>query len=180
MADPWTQALAEAYATADVTKVILDTIEIRHPALLSGEAPAPLRLVRAMRAFNLRLEVGAPLNSNQVVAFRPLLFDLDLPESSESAPTAALRLDAVDQSIVTALETIMPVRADLAVTYRAYLEPASGDPAPSPQLVIDGLKATRVKITPLRCTAQLSFDQMQSRAFPSGVYTRRDFPGLAR
>ena len=48
-------ALAEAMASADLEEVILDTLELRHPAFT-----APARVVRAYQNYHLTLESGAP------------------------------------------------------------------------------------------------------------------------
>lgn len=181
MSEPWSEAMAEAYASAPADVVILDTLELRHPALVDEEEnPDPIRVVRDLRAWDLKLETGAPLNAGETVAFRAALFDMDPPESTEAAPSARVSIDAVDRKIIAALEQIMVVRAPIEVTYRAFIAPAAGDPAPEPGWVIEGLKARSVDADTRRMTAQLTFDLLGNKAFPGRIYTRREFPGLFR
>lgn len=181
VSEPWSQAVAEAYASAPADVTIIDTLELRHPALVDAEEnPDPIRVVRDLRAWDFKLEAGAPLNGGETVTFRKALFDMDLPESTEAAPSARLSMDAVDRDAIAALERIMVIRAPIEVTYRAYVAPAEGDPAPEPGWVIDGLKLRTAEADLRRMSGQLTFDLLGNRAFPSRIYTRREFPGLFR
>ena len=181
MTDPWDAALAEAYASAPADVIILDTLELRHPALVDAdENPSPIRIVRDHRNWDLQLEAGAPLNGGQLVTFVKLGFDVDLPDSTEAAPAARLSLNAVNREVIEAAEQIVTIRAPVDVTYRAYIAPPEGDPAPEPSWVIDGLKLRVAEADLMRMSGLLTFDQLANRAFPALVYRRKEFPGLAR
>jgi len=181
MTDPWSQALAEAYASADSKVDILDTIELRHAALVDDEEnPSPIYLVIDERDWDLKIEDAAAVNGGETVTFRSCMFNMELPDSSEGAPVANVSIDAVDRSVVDALEEIIPVRGAIEVIYRAYVAPADGDPAPSPDWVIDGMRLNEAAVEMLRMSGTLTFDLLSNKAFPSPIYTRRIFAGLAR
>lgn len=181
MSDPWSEAIAEAYASAPADETILDTLELRHAALVDEEDnPAPIRVVRDTRDWTLKLEEGAPLNAGAEVAFARVMFDVDLPDSSDGVPVARLSIATVNRQVIAAMELIVTVRAPIEVTYRAYLAPAAGDPAPEPSWVIGGLQLRGARVDEQRMTGDLTFDVLGNRAFPRWIYTRREFPGLAR
>ena len=181
MDDPWAAAIAEAYASAPADVTPLDTLEIRHPALVDEEEnPDPIRLVLDTRDWSLKLEAGAVLQPGETVTFHKSVWDIDLPDSADGVPTARLSVDAVNRQVIAALEQIVTIRAPVDVTYRAYIAPAEGAPAPEPGWVIDGLKGRSVEATTQRMTAQLTFDLLGNRAFPRLLYTRAEFPGLFR
>jgi hypothetical protein len=181
MTDPWSAALAEAYAAAPQDVDVLDTLELRHPALVDAlGAPSPIRLVRDHRDWQLQLEAGAPLDGGEVVTFVKLGFDIDLPDSTEAAPAARLSLSAVNRDVIAAAEQIITVRAPVEVTYRAYIAPAEGAPPPEPSWVVDGLKLRVAEADLQRMSGLLTFDLLANRAFPALTYRRQEFPGLAR
>lgn len=181
MSDPWTAAIAEALASAPADVTTLDTLEIRHPALVDEEEnPDPIRVVLDNRDWQLKLEAGAVLQPGETVTFYKSVWDIDLPDSSDGVPSARLSVDAVNRKVIAALEQIVTIRAAIEVTYRTYIAPAPGDPAPEPGWVVDGLKGRNVEATTQRMTAQLTFDLLGNRAFPRPIYTRADFPGLFR
>lgn len=64
------EALKEAYASADSEIIILHTLELRHPAFVDENGlPTAIRVVRDNVNHICRLEESAPLNAGQDVEF---------------------------------------------------------------------------------------------------------------
>ena len=81
------EAVKEAYASAPVDIVVLDTLEIWHRTFT-----APVRVVRwpmeswKPTEFNLLLEANAPRNPGATVTFLGVPFEITLPEKSQDTP----------------------------------------------------------------------------------------------
>lgn len=177
----WSAALQEAYATAPVDEVILETIELRHPAL-----EAPVRVVRdhgtahtidgeTRYGWTLTLEDDAPEDAGGAVFFQSLMFSATLPEQGESLPSAKLILDNVSREIMGHMDSIISRRARIEVTYREFL--ASDVAAPS--MVLRGLSLKRIKCGISRVVGTLRYDDLTNLPFPDLVYREADFPGLS-
>lgn len=183
MSDPWSDALAEAYAVASLDDVILQTLELRHPSFAE-----PVRLVADLGTMLksdpeplfghvLTLEADAVANAGQSVRFYACGFEFTLPEQQEgSLPTVEIAIDNVAHFLTPELDALIGVRARLAVTYREYL---ASDPA-TPQYILNGLTMSNVASNLTRVTGQASFADLINRSFPGVVYRAKDFPGLVQ
>lgn len=89
------EALKEAYASADSEIIILHTLELRHPAFVDENGlPTAIRVVRDNVNHICRLEESASLNAGQDVEFVAMAFDLELPPvEAIPVPEIMLTLD---------------------------------------------------------------------------------------
>lgn len=183
MSDPWSDALAEAYASAPLADIILATIELRHPSFDS-----PLRLVadtgqilsldpEPVFGHMLTLEADAPENGGESVQFFACGFDFSLPDQQEGQlPSVNVAIDNVAYLLTPELDKLVGVRAKLALTYREYL---ASDPT-TPQFILNGLTMSNVASNLTRVSGQASFADLINRSFPGVVYRAKDFPGLVQ
>lgn len=176
MQDPWTGAIAEAYASAPLDDVILSTLELDHPALAE-----PIRVVADLGAIigeadnqpvfghMLRLETG------EVVKFIACSFGFALPAQQEGqVPTVQISVDNVAYIISPQLDTLLGTRAKLTVIYREYL---ASDPN-TPQFILPGLSMSSVTSDLNQLTGTASFADLVNRNFPNKVYRPAEYPGL--
>lgn len=166
------EALKEAYASAPTDVVIINTIEIRHPAFTE-----PIRVVSDYAPISARLEPLAPSNGGEVVTFQPFAFELTLPEVMDrGVPELSLKIDNVSREILENIELAMGIPDKLEVTYRAFLsnDLLSG-PHNEPPLHLD---ITAIEADALAISARASIADFVNRKFPSKEYDERQFPGL--
>lgn len=167
------EALKEAYASADVSEVIINTIEIRHPAFTE-----PIRVVSDYAPIDAKLEANAPLNGGEVVTFQPFAFELTLPEVMEKGvPEMMLQIDNVSREIIRHIELAISLPDKLEVTYRAYLysDRLTNGPHNDPPL---HLTITSIEADAMAITARASIADFVNKKFPSKEYDENGFPGL--
>ncbi|WP_213761980.1 DUF1833 family protein [Caballeronia sp. dw_19] len=175
-----TEALAEVYASNPQDEVVLDTLELRHPAFIDDEGnPAPIRVVADHANLTATLESDAPLNASQTVTFIAMAFQFSLPSMEDGqAPQIDITLDDVSADIIGHLESAVTQTAQIECTHRRFL---ASNPAAGPQ---DGepltlyIASATANIT--QVTASATLTDIYNKAFPSRVYTPNDFPGLVR
>jgi len=167
-----TEAIREAYAYADDAAVILDTVEIYHPAFSE-----PIRVVADRADLIATLEDDAPRNAGEAVTFRAFAFRCSDPGvDDQGRPRFTLELDNVSREIIqwvqAASESTMPVE----IIPRRYLDvDLTGPQNTRPWRLI--ARAVRADATTVSCEAQLvTFNP--DKTFPSAVYTTDAFPGL--
>jgi hypothetical protein len=172
-------AIAEAYASADINEVPLDTLEIRHPYFVDDSGnPTALRIVRAYQNYNLTLEPNAPMNPGQTVTFVGCPFNFQLPDQSDSStPELKISIDNVDRRMSRYIELAAPSIVPIEITYRPYLESDPSTPQMDPPFNFVLSKVT-VDIFTINGTATTS--DVTNWGFPNRLYTPQDFPGLVR
>lgn len=173
MPDPsLSAAIAEAYASAPVDRVIYHTIELHHPVF-----EVPIRVVRDRKALEARLEDSAPRDPGALVAFVPFAFDLTPPEQTTTgAPQCVLEIDNVDREILAQVRSAIRAGVPVALIYRAYLDGAAADgPENDPPL---RMELQQISATPLRIRATAGFPDLLNKSFPRLVYDIAKFPGL--
>jgi hypothetical protein len=172
MPDPLVSAaLAEAYASAPDGVVVLDTLEVWHPAFASA-----LRIVADHRALDARLEAGAPRQGGEVVTFVPLAFRLRPPEAIADAPgVLEAETCATGREIVAELEAAAVSLDPVEVIWRRYIEATAQD---GPDYVVGGLTVRSASATPGRMVARAGWHDLLGERFPRLVYSRDRFPTL--
>lgn len=172
MPDPaLAQAIAEAYASAPDTVVILHTLEFRHPSF-----SVPLRVVRDHADLTATLEAGAPVDAGQAVLFTGYPFEFELPQVDDGTPPElTITIDNVDRAIVENLELAVASTAKLAVTYRPYVSSDLSAPQMDPPL---HMTVTRIEADVFRVVARCAFSDLTNLQFPREDYTADRFPGL--
>jgi hypothetical protein len=183
MPDPWSAALAEAYASAPADDYIVHTLELLHPAFVDGDDEADsIRVALDKRPWDLELEAGAPLFGGQVKRFEPLALQVSLPEQSEnSMGVLNLSLDNVPRTIWPKLQAAAKVRATAAVIYREWVAVKSGadySVMGPPDMIIDQLTMKVVTATQLRLSGQASFVDLLNKSFPRMTFDMDNYPGL--
>lgn len=118
------QAIAEAYASAPQTEVILHTLEINHRSF-----EQPIRVVRwpvtseQPERFQMLLEDDALYNPGQVVEFIGFPFEVTLPEKDTESPGQfTIRVDNVGDRLDEYLENAALGGGTITAVYREYIQ----------------------------------------------------------
>ncbi|WP_127142835.1 DUF1833 family protein [Pelagibacterium montanilacus] len=185
MSDPWSAALAEAYASAPADEYPVSTLELIHPQFVDAEDNQDtIRVALDERSWALTYEATAPVFAGQTRTFEPLAMRISLPEQSEAAfGTLELSLDNVPRTIWPRLQAAARVRASAKVIFRQWIavrDLETGDYAVSgpPDMIVDQLTMKIVKASVLQLSGSAGFVDLLNRAFPRRRFDRDDFPGL--
>lgn len=172
------QAIREAYASAPSGDVLLETLELAHPAFVDGAgAPDSVRVVLAQNDQWLTLEPAAPVKGGQSVRWIAMAFDLVRPGVGPGgAPELEVVLDGVSREIVQQLDAAMTDPEPIRVTYRAYLASDPGGPQNDPPL---SLTLTSVEAGVYQVRGRASLSNFANRAFPGTDFRASDHPALA-
>ena len=118
------EAIKEAYASAPVDVVVLDSIEIWHRTFTS-----PVRVVRwpvegpEPTEFQLLLESNAPRNAGETVTFIGCPFEITLPEKSQETPGEfQLAIAGAADIIEPYLESAAINGGVIEAIYRSYVK----------------------------------------------------------
>lgn len=173
------EALAEAYASAPIDDIPLDTIEMHHPAFKDEFGnPTAIRVVRANEPWMLTLEASAPLNPGEEVEFLPVPFDFTPPGFSENqVPSLTFSISNVSRLVTQYLEQAIAQTSPITLYYRNYLASDTSAPQINPVIVMT-LKAAESGTMQVTGTASLS--DVHNWPFPAEKYTPDRFPGLLR
>lgn len=173
------QAIKEAYASAPSDQVILETLELRHPAFVDELGnPVAIRVVKDNTDLLARLEATAPLDAGQIVRFVAFNFDLTLPALDETGiPEIIISMDNVSRDITMNLELAVATTDLIEVTYRPYLSTDLDEPQMNPPMT---LTLVEVKADPFKVEGIATFAHLTNKQFPAEVYTASRFPGLLR
>ena len=165
------EALKEAYASADSEIIILHTLELRHPAFVDENGlPTAIRVVRDNVNHICRLEESAPLNAGQDVEFVAMAFDLELPPvEAIPVPEITLTLEYLDKAIET--------QDMIEMTYRPYLSNDLSCPQMNPPITLVITEIT-VDVSKISATARMM--DIGNKSFPAENYTIKKYPGLSR
>lgn len=162
-------AMAEAYASNDVKADLLLTIEIDHITLAE-----PLRFIQGTRIPHIYETVSLPVPGNPAAVFTVVDFTWQRPGVEEGGTTKArLRIDNVSQSIQTALRAAIASDKPFEVTYREYLTSDPNNPE-----IYDGLRMSTVSVTALSASGDLSYEEIEMKAFPRRTYDLATYPSL--
>lgn len=173
----YSEALAAAYATAPEDEVVLDTIELIHPAFVDADGPVAVRVVNDHSPLVATLEADAPLNPGETVEFASCYFQFTRPPESESAslPEVEVRVDNVSRVLIPYLDLAKTSRVPITLIWRPYLTSDLTGPHMNPPLTLT-LRNVGGDMNSL--TARAGFTDLANRRFPSMDYTPRTFPGL--
>jgi Domain of unknown function (DUF1833) len=175
----YNQAIAEAYASADLDEVILDTLELRHPAFVDDEGnPTAVRLVVSFQNYSLRLENNAPQDGGQYVTFTACPFTFQLPEFGDgTVPQLQIKIDNVSREITKYLEEASTQLTPIGVTYRPYLASDPTQPQMDPPF---SFTLSKVTVDVFQATGTATTNDVNNWPFPYTQYTPTRFPGLVR
>lgn len=173
------QALAEAYASAPVDDIIIDTLELRHSSFYDAAGNrAAIRICRDRCDFQAHLEPDAPWDAGQLVTFVAVPFDFKLPGLAEGrVPQLELGIDNIDRSITAAVEMAYQQSDPIEATYRPYLSSDPSGPQMNPPI---NMVLSRITVSVFRVTSTATLNDVHNWPFPSRTYNPADFPGLLR
>ena len=169
-------AIQEEYASPHAGTVLLDTLELQHPAFVnaSGFLEYP-RVVIDEDDWWLKLEADAVDYPNQLVLFQACAFEWTPPSHEEGAlGEAKVAVDNVSRILRPYLDKATAEPAPIKCIYRQYR-------ASDPNTVVAryrGLELHSVTMTGSRVEGTLKFRDLTSRAFPRKYFTIQDFPAL--
>lgn len=173
------QAIAEAYASADVNEVPVDTIEFRHPSFVDDNGnPTAIRLAVSYKNYDLTLEQNAPVDGGKTVTFIGCPFEFTLPEvGADAHPELKLSVDNVDRRITMYLEQASGSIVPISCTYRPYLESDPSGPQMDPPF---NFTASKVVVDVFKATMTCTTADVNNWGFPNRIYRPEEFPGLVR
>jgi hypothetical protein len=174
----YSQAIAEAYASAPETVVIYDTLEFRHPTFVDETgAIVAVRVVNDHVKLVAGIEAGAPADAERFVQFQPVRFGFRRPTESDSAqtPEVEITVSNVSRILMRYLDLAKESRIPIEVTYRPYLSNDLTAPHMQPPLTLT-LRSVSADVTTV--TARAGFGDLGNRRFPRVDYTSSKFPGL--
>lgn len=162
-----TAALKEAYVLAPSNLAILDTLQFSHPALPGGD----LYIVKNTEDLTMTLE------DTSSHLFKACGFQITLPQSGDQGlQQLPIVVDNVLQVFTDFINLIKSSSDRCSVTYRPYLSSDLTTPQMIPPLV---LYLTDIVVTETQVQGNCTFMDILNKPFPSELYTRQRFPGLA-
>jgi hypothetical protein len=173
------EAIAEAYASADISDVILDTLELRHPNFVDDNGNnIAARVVASFQDYSLCLEADAPQDGGQYVTFQACPFTFTLPEFGDGqVPSLQIAIDNVSREITKYLEEASTSLTPIGVTYRPYLASDPTGPQMDPPF---SFTLSNVKVDVFQVTGTATTSDVNNWPFPYQNYTPTRFPGLVR
>lgn len=161
-----TDALKEAYATAQSDVVYLDTLDIRHPDVV-----LPILLIADRIGRDLLIE------DDTIQTFSPCGFRFVLPSAGDNGvQELSVAIDNVDRRASDFVKSVSGSKDPVTITYRPFLlDDGIATLAMNPPLI---LFLTDVVITASDITGRATFADILNRDFLSVNYSRRNFPGL--
>lgn len=169
---PYTQAIAEAYASAPIDELALNTLVMRHPNFVDEMGnPTSLYLVQGYEDYTLGLD-------GVMTLFKAVPFAFTLPGFEEgSVPQLNLSIDNVSHLITTYLELAIESLEPITVEYRPYLLSDPSQPQLDPPIT---MRLSKVTVDVFSATGVATLDDVNNWPFPNRRYTHNDFPGLFR
>ena len=171
-----TDAMKEAYAVAPADEVVIDTMEMRHPAFVNdaGE-PDSLCLTPDEGDITVTLEANAPVRAGEEVRLISFPFTFTLaPVELSPAPEILLRIDGVDRRIIENLKRAASSSVKIEICYRGYLNSDRSAPHNGPLTTT----LSNVKVDVMTVTARARVGSDLNRAFPRRRYTAQEFAAL--
>lgn len=176
MSEPWTQAWAEAEASAPVDVECYSTIELQHPAFLEEGVPIALRFVLGPEPMTFGIEEGATFNPGTMQEFLPVAFTSEEPDFAQgTVPQSKLAIDNVARTLVPYINAAVTVRADLTLILRRYRDDLLTEPSYGPVEFI----VRKVKSTGARVEGVATLNDLTNEGVPRMKYTRKAYTALA-
>ena len=170
-------AIKEAMAIAPSNRVVLHTLEIRHPLFRGADGlPDSAWVVLNGKDLTLGVEAGAPIRGGEMVPFVGVRFELTFPPIENApAPEMEFMLDAVTRDICENLDRAVTDRNKIRACYRVYL---SSDLTTPQRIPPETFTLVNVEVYATHVTARARIPLNLRRAFPKRTYTATEFPGL--
>lgn len=176
----YSEAIAEAYASAPEDVIILHTLEFRHSVFRDPvtNAIVAIRVVNDHKRLLATLEDTAPAEPGTEVAFEPVRFAFKRPSESDSGSTPEIDLTVsnVSRLLIPYLDQAKESREPIQVTYRPYLSNDTAGPHMNPPLTLT-LRTVSADLNSV--TARAGFGDLSNKRFPKVDYTALKYPGLS-
>lgn len=174
------EAIQEAYASAPVNEIAVDTFELYHPSFVNElNQPTAIRVCLAHEDLMFGLEADAILNPGQMVKFLACEFTATLPDVSEDGGTPSIQLGIanVSREITKYLELAKQSLTPIKVTYRPYLLSNPSVPQMDPPIVME---MSEIDVDVFQATGTATLEDIRNFPFPYETYNITRFPGLRR
>lgn len=181
-------ALEEAYASADPAAPVVDTISIYYNGLVDDDGlPSDLYMfngqnpslidVYGARTWQARLEASAPRKAGQIVGLINIPFSITLPEmTTNPIPSASLSVDNIGREMSDLLQAAAQSGNAIEITYRAYILGSHlVGPENNPPIVFN---LVDVQTDTVSASGRLITLTVGSRRFPYELYTPNRFRTL--
>jgi hypothetical protein len=167
------EAIAEAYASANVGDPILGTLEFRHASFTDEDGNATSHYI-----VNDYRELVATDEDSNVRTFLPVPHRFTKPDQSDSGAPKAATIEIDNVSLILARLLMQARESDdpVQVIAREYLPSDTSAPHVIPVTVTE---LAAPVITAETVSAQLTFGNLTNRKYPARTYTAEDFPALA-
>ena len=178
-------ALEQAYASADINKIPIQTIELLHPTFV--DLASDNDTIRYVSTLNItrpvlcKLEDDAPVDAGKIVQFSPAPITIKRPEKSNKGyADLGITIGVTSLEIERALDAVSEHSDPLRCYWRIYvLDPGTGViSGPQNQPFEWTLYGSTTKRGELSATASLA--DIVNRPFPRLLYTPSFAPGLVR
>jgi hypothetical protein len=166
----FSEAYAEAMASAGIDDAELVLLEIYHPDLAE-----PLYLVLNDEDVTATLEAGAPRNASTAVLHHAIRLGHQLPEESDEAATPQARfwIDGVSSLVAAELEAAAQSLEPVELVVRSYMSSDLTAPAVLPPLQ---LELHDINVGETRVLATAAFADHGNRRFPGKVFLPAEYP----
>jgi hypothetical protein len=170
-------AIVEAYACAPADQVIVDTLQLTHPALqytdiaVNSGGEWHVFLAQAFKDYTFTLE------DDTEQLFNKCAFRFQRPSKDRSGvQELTIAIDNTDERMSTFLDRARKdFNEPIVLRYRPYLEADPTQPQMIPPLLLHIRDAS---ITPVEIQCTASFADIVNKKFPNDLYTRQRFLGL--
>jgi hypothetical protein len=172
-----TQALAEAYASQPDDELVVDTLELHHPAFIDefGQL-STVRVVNNTQNLMLGLEPDAPLNGGEMVLFRGVPYQIKAPDIlKDSVPQLPITIPIVNRDLVRYVEQAISMVNPIIVYWRSYLLSDPSLPQQDPPIIME---LSTAEIANGMLTGTASLNDVHNWPFPGKKYTRDRFRNL--
>lgn len=175
MPDPWTEAFAEAVASAPKDVIQHETLELQNPAFIEFGSPVAIRCVNDMKAKIFRIEGSAAMDPSTMQSFAAIPFEFGFPDISEGrGPEASVRVDNILKEIERYLDDALGLLSPITCIYRVYL---STDPN---TVAFGPFKFTMREVQAVGSALEgsVTVSNPQNLKFLKKLYSMQAFPSL--
>jgi hypothetical protein len=169
----FSEAIAEAFASAKAGDPALRTLELRHPSFTDADGnPISIRIVNDYR------NLEATDEHSQTHTYIGIPFEYVMPEQTDSgAPKAAsVQLDNVSREVLRVLMQARESDDPVEIVERMFLPSDTSAPHVLPVTTAE-LQAPVATVESV--SAQIAFGGLTNKKFPARYYAPEYFPTLA-
>jgi hypothetical protein len=152
-------ALRRMANAQETGEALLALVEITHSSMTGS----PIRVAQNLQAMVCQ--------GNTYIAFP---FQIKLPDDSDEVfPEVTLAIDAVDQTIATAIRSLSPSQSP-SVTIKIVL----ASQPDTVEMAMNNMILRSVQGDAFTIEGKLTLDDSDLETFPEGSFSQKDFPGM--